>query len=230
MDSLTLVRKTIKHAPRLTREEEIGCWRKMRAGCDASRQKLFESNVYWAVSMAKAFEKKYRGMPCSLELDDAIQAALKGLYCCLDQYDGSRCRLMTYSYWWIWKELMYAMRNNTTIHIPHYMQDRIKNAKMNKEQLSSGMRFVLSLDNPHPDFEEQFVIQDERNFFEDDFLENEKLKINMKKLPQQYFEVLYMRFWGRKTLKQVANIYGVSSERIRQIEKKAIERLRELLA
>ena len=63
--------------------------------------------------------------------------------------------------------------------------------------------------------------------------ENEKRKSLMTEirgLPSRYKIVIVERFYGGKTLEEIGKIFNVGSERIRQMEKKAMRRLRERMS
>lgn len=80
------------------------------------------------------------------------------------------------------------------------------------------------------------LIADENSFFEDDVLTDLMLsdfrKILKDVLTEKELDVISLRFGigggEAKTLEEVGNIYGVTRERIRQIESKAIRKLRRL--
>ncbi len=45
-------------------------------------------------------------------------------------------------------------------------------------------------------------------------------------VPEQYHEILRLRYWENMTLDDIGGLYGISLERVRQIENKAIRELR----
>lgn len=55
---------------------------------------------------------------------------------------------------------------------------------------------------------------------------DEEIEVAMAKLSERFRDVLRMRFWDRMTLREIAGILGVTHERIRQIEAKALRILR----
>lgn len=65
----------------------------------------------------------------------------------------------------------------------------------------------------------------------DTFVVEEMLKQGIKSLPPNQQKVLNLRFYEepKKTHKEISSILNISSERVRQIEKEALEKLRKLI-
>lgn len=57
-------------------------------------------------------------------------------------------------------------------------------------------------------------------------MRSERLRKAVKRLPKQMRKVLEARFWGGESLRQIAERFGLSGERIRQIEVMALRKLR----
>ena len=82
--------------PLLTREQEIDLAKKIEGGDSRAKNKMIQSNLRLAISIAK----KYHGKGCSLE--DLIQESNMGLIKAVDRFDWRKgFKFSTYAYWWI---------------------------------------------------------------------------------------------------------------------------------
>jgi RNA polymerase primary sigma factor len=82
--------------PLLTREEEVELAKKIEAGDRHAKDRMIQSNLRLAISVAK----KYQSKGCSLE--DLIQESNMGLIKAVDRFDWRRgFKFSTYAYWWI---------------------------------------------------------------------------------------------------------------------------------
>jgi RNA polymerase sigma factor (sigma-70 family) len=234
MDSQTTLQHALDNAPRYTRDEEIALWRSMRRGSKSARQKLFASCIPWAVSRATYFYAKYRGRPYSLELEDATQEALRGLLYSLNKFNAKKSRLTSYSTWWIWQYMMRALQNNSAIHLPPKVIEQKRKWQNAQHELPSGLRTVISLDDPLPDcdggvtFNLSGVAAYTDPSLTRDILEAETLHAKMRFLPERQREILYRRYWLGETLDEIAVSYRFTRERARQIQNQALAKLREL--
>lgn len=234
MESLETLQYALDNSPRFTREEELVLWRSMRRGSKSARQKLFASCTPWAVDRAKSFVQKYRGQPYSLDSDDAIQEALCGLNHALNKWNAKMARLTTYSTWWMSQYMMRAMQNNSVIHLPPKVIEQKRRWQNEQHELPSGMRTVISLDDPLPDCDGGVTLNlSGVAAYTDpsltrDILEAETLHAKMRFLPERQREILYRRYWLGETLNDVADRYGFTRERARQIQNQALAKLREL--
>lgn len=82
--------------PLLSREEEVVLAKKIEAGDHRAKNKMIESNLRLAISIAKKFQQK----GCSLE--DLIQESNMGLMKAVERFDWRKgFKFSTYAYWWI---------------------------------------------------------------------------------------------------------------------------------
>ena len=82
--------------PLLTREQEIDLAKKIEEGDSRAKNKMIQSNLRLAISIAK----KYQSKGCSLE--DLIQESNMGLIKAVDRFDWRKgFKFSTYAYWWI---------------------------------------------------------------------------------------------------------------------------------
>ena len=95
----------------LTREEEVELSKKIEKGDPLARQKLIESNLRLAVSIAK----KYQNFGC--DLPDLIQESNIGLMKAVEKFDWRRgFRFSTYATWWIRQSVRrHVTANSSTI-------------------------------------------------------------------------------------------------------------------
>ena len=82
--------------PLLSREEEVTLAKKIEAGDPRAKNKMIESNLRLAISIAKKYQQK----GCSLE--DLIQESNMGLMKAVERFDWRKgFKFSTYAYWWI---------------------------------------------------------------------------------------------------------------------------------
>jgi len=100
----------------LTREEEVELSKRIEAGDNYARQRLIESNLRLAVSIAK----KYQHFGCALP--DLIQESNIGLIKAVEKFDWRRgFRFSTYATWWIRQSVRrHVTANSSTIRIPSH--------------------------------------------------------------------------------------------------------------
>ncbi len=95
-DALQSYFSTVGRYPLLTREEEVELAQKAEAGDTRARNKMIQSNLRLAISVAK----KYQSKGCSLE--DLIQESNLGLIKAVNRFDWRKgFKFSTYAYWWI---------------------------------------------------------------------------------------------------------------------------------
>ena len=106
--------KEISGIPLLTREQEADLARRARAGDEAAKARLIESNLRLVVQVARRYLN--RGLP----LPDLIEEGNLGLLRAVDKFDPERgLRFSTYGVWWIRQAIVRALANQArTIRIP----------------------------------------------------------------------------------------------------------------
>ncbi len=109
----------------LTREEEVELSKKIEKGDPLARQRLIESNLRLAVSIAK----KYQNFGC--DLPDLIQESNIGLMKAVEKFDWRRgFRFSTYATWWIRQSVRrHVTANSSTIRIPSHARGLISKIK-----------------------------------------------------------------------------------------------------
>ena len=209
-----------------------------------AREHLIKANTRLVVSIAKRYLR--RGVPFL----DLIQEGNLGLMKAVGKYDYQRgFRFSTYATWWIRQTITRAIADQArTIRVPVHMVDQIRHLyrkihameqEMGRpptnEELAEAsdlpLRKVnwmlrvswlpLSLDSP---------VNENDNEAELGKLLIEKIEEVLESLPVREARILRLRFGlenGRiHTLEEVGRKFGLTRERIRQIETKALRRLR----
>ena len=88
--------KEVGRHPLLTREQEVQLAKAIEAGDKSARDKMVQSNLRLAISIAKQYNKS----GCSLE--DLIQESTVGLMEAVDRFDWRKgFKFSTYACWWI---------------------------------------------------------------------------------------------------------------------------------
>lgn len=113
-DATRIYLSEIGRAQLLTADEEKSLTRAARSGCEASRQRMIESNLRLVVKIARAYIK--RGLP----LLDLVEEGNLGLIRAVEKFDPDRgCRFSTYATWWIRQSVERAIMNQCrTVRLP----------------------------------------------------------------------------------------------------------------
>ena len=259
-DALSAYLAEINKIPLLTNEEEYECAVAARAGDEAARQKLVQSNLRFVVNVAKKYQNQ--GIP----LIDLISEGNIGLMNAADRFNPDLgYHFISYAVWWIRQAILKAIceksrmirlplnRANELVQIEK-LRKRIDVAMTDSEELehiSSAMgidretvseimnaaRDVVSLDTPVDNVRGidslGDLIEDNRYESPEDFAVNSALSSDINALlgtlSDREAEIIKLRYGlgGNKpmSLKEVGEVFGLTKERIRQIEKKAIKRL-----
>ena len=106
----------IKKAPLLDKDTETVLARKALAGDAVAQNKLVESNLRFAVQVAK----QYQGM--GLELEDLIQVANLGLFEAVKRFDPDRgVKFISFAVWYVRAELQKALNDlSRVVRIPSH--------------------------------------------------------------------------------------------------------------
>lgn len=116
-DSLQEYLKEIGRHKLLTGKEEIELARAMKAGDEAARRKLIQSNLRLVVSIAKHY------MNNGLSFQDLIQEGSIGLIRAAEKFDPEKgFKFSTYATWWVRQAITRALSNKSrTIRVPVHM-------------------------------------------------------------------------------------------------------------
>ena len=238
-DPVRMYLKEIGKVPLLTAEEEQDLAKRMTEGDEEARKKLTEANLRLVVSIAKRYVG--RGM---LFLD-LIQEGNLGLIRAVEKFDYTKgYKFSTYATWWIRQAITRAIADQArTIRIPVHMVETINKVIRVSRQLlqelghdPSAEEIAQAMDLPPEKVREILKVAQEH---EEASAPSEVASLSL--LREQLFDVmdtltprekkvLELRFGltdGRtRTLEEVGREFGVTRERIRQIEAKALRKLR----
>lgn len=215
--------KEVEKIPLLSREEEYNLAVLAKQGDSAARNKLVEANSRFVISVAKKFQG--RGLP----LEDLISEGNIGLLTAVDKFEPEKgFHFISYAVWWIRQSIMKAIA------------DKSRMVRLPVNRLDEAEKYsvdVCSLDVPVNEGDDTTV----GDFIESPALgpENEVLEKNLSEsidrildgLSEREREIIMLRYGLRNheqlSLKEVGDIYGLTKERIRQIEKNVIARISE---
>ena len=233
-DPVRMYLKEIGQVKLLSAEEEVELAKRVSEGDQEAKNKLTEANLRLVVSIAK----KYSGR--GLHILDLIQEGNTGLIRAVDKFDWTKGnKFSTYATWWIRQAITRAIADQArTIRVPVHMVEVINKATRCNRKLVQELGREPTMEEIAAELglpvEIGSFVEDERTPGPADATSNallaEALKEILGTLTEREADVLRMRFGmydGRThTLEEVGQIFGVTRERIRQIENKAIRKLR----
>ena len=245
-DPVRMYLKEIGRINLLTSDEEFEYAQRAVQGDEEAKKILAESNLRLVVSIAKRYVG--RGM---LFLD-LIQEGNIGLMKAVEKFDPTRgYKFSTYATWWIRQAVTRAIADQArTIRVPVHMVETINKLARVQRQLTQELnreptdeeiaeRLGISIDKVREVYKIsqdpvslETPIGEEDDSHLGDFIRElkEELKEVLSTLTEREEKVLRLRFGlddGQcRTLEEVGQIFGVTRERIRQIEAKALRKLR----
>ena len=246
-DPVRMYLKEIGKVPLLSADEEIELAKRMEQGDEEAKKRLCEANLRLVVSIAKRYVG--RGM---LFLD-LIQEGNLGLIKAVDKFDYRKgYKFSTYATWWIRQAITRSIADQArTIRIPVHMVETIYGREPTPEEIAAEMNISVekvreiqkiaqepvSLETPIGEEEDSHL----GDFIPDDdvpapaeaaafsMLKEQLIEV-LDTLTEREQKVLKLRFGledGRaRTLEEVGKEFDVTRERIRQIEAKALRKLR----
>ncbi|MCR5761613.1 MAG: RNA polymerase sigma factor RpoD/SigA [Sphaerochaetaceae bacterium] len=223
-NSLSTYLREVERIPLLNREQEYDLAIKAKNGDREARAKLVESNSRFVISIAKQFQG--RGLP----LSDLISEGNVGLLVAIDKFEPETGNhFISYAIWWIRQSILKALNEKSRmVRLP---ANKIKDADI------YGIN-VTSLDTPINDEEDSSlgdVIQSSEDSPEDTVVEQsltEAIDKALSSFDEKERDIIIRRFGLHNTepmsLQEIGTLYGVTKERIRQIEKKVLTSMREI--
>lgn len=143
LDAVQLYLRQIGRSPLLSAAQEVQYGRLARAGDEASRRRMIESNLRLVVKIARRY--LHRG----LSLLDLIEEGNLGLMHAVSKFDPDRgFRFSTYATWWIRQNMERALMNQTrTVRLPvHVIKEMNRYLKI-KHILSRHQRRSASVEH-----------------------------------------------------------------------------------
>jgi RNA polymerase sigma factor (sigma-70 family) len=245
---LGLYLEEIRAYPLLDQEEEAAIGRRISGAMNEAAARLVESNLRFVAKIAREYQSL--GMP----LEDLLGEGNLGLIHAAKRFDPAKGhRFITYASWWIRKMILVALaRHLSPVRVPNYQRRKMASqraeAEASQERRAAGApgpvpdpRLLhcraVSLDDPiGPNGRRTFVeaLSEERSVDpESELIRKESLAHVtqlLSSLNTRERAVLSRRFGlsnaGEETLKDLGSDLGLTRERVRQIEKEAIVKLR----
>jgi len=226
-EALQIYRKELTRIKPLSKEQELELARRASFGDKKAREKLIAANLKLVISVAERYQN--RGLP----LADLIQEGNIGLVKALEKFDHTRgCRFATYAYWWVLNAIMKAVgEHSVTLEVPAHAVEGLRDVEL----LDGKYVVMTSLDGLDAQQPHEELLEANKTGFEEKQQKPSRIELLRRALhrvglTQKEREILKLRYGlnGDRphTLKQVAQIFNITRERVRQIELRAIEKLR----
>jgi RNA polymerase primary sigma factor len=223
--------RELRRIPLLGAEEEQACARQAAQGDEKARQRLIQSNLRFVILVAKRYRN--RGVP----MEDLVNEGNIGLIRAVGRFDPDRgIRFVSYAVCWIRQAILKAIRENGgLIRVP---RSRPGELPRTVELRMQAMQRTISLDSPVAGMEDAepvgACLEDRSAPKPEESAVGASLKDELGSvlagLSAREASILQSRFGldGRRrtSLLEAGRKHGLSKERVRQIEKKALRRIR----
>lgn len=236
----------------VNREEELKLFYKYRDHKDLdARNKLIESGLRFVVKVAQKFSKDLEHQKT------LISAGNEGLLVAVDRYDPTRgTRYLSYATWWVMLYIREEIHRSSVVSVPIWrkksqrkvqtVQEKLReklgrDASFEEIQEETGFSVNQIKDVLH-DKHQMVPLEYESDIEAESHLERDAINKTADRLVFQIMMHLPIRerfivqaYYGFITdppmsLKQIATILNISSERVRQIKIEALSVLRRSLA
>lgn len=192
------------------------------------RNRIMTSNMRLVSMVAKRFT-----IPRGMSHSDLVQQGVPGLVLAVERFDASRgCAFSTYATWWIRHCIRRALDDTANpVRIPVHALDAKPGTPAGDN--AAAARRMCSLDAPSSQGDDARPWAEYLEAEGDDALESalhaeatERVRAALEALPPKLRQVVELRFWQDKTLKDVGESRGMSREWTRVLEAEALNLLR----
>ncbi len=248
MDPVQHYLREIGRVQLLTPKEEIELARLIEKGDRAAREKMIQSNLRLVVYIAKHYASRSYG----LSLLDLIQEGNLGLFKAVERYNWRRgVRFPTYARWWIRQAITQAIRHqapDVNPVISKYTQARERLLReLGRDPEPEEVADSLDVDIDDVQLMAELLEESEESPVREEPYEDgglmPLLPMDRKALTGHLTEILHelspreqeilsLRFGltddEPRTLEEIGKRFHLTRERVRQIENRAIEKIRKL--
>jgi RNA polymerase primary sigma factor len=226
--TMGLYLQDLRRIPRLSAEEEQACARGAAEGDEKARQRLIRANLRFVILVARRYRN--RGVP----LEDLVNEGNIGLIQAAGRFDPERnVRFVSYAAFWIRQAIVKAIHENGgMIRVPR------GSVSEQAQRMRDAAWRMVSLDGPSAGREDAdsvgACLEDPGAAKPEEVLVgaslNDELGAVLAGLSDRESSIIRDRFGlagrARTSLLEVGRKHGVSKERVRQIEKKALRKIR----
>lgn len=215
MDVTAVYKRTLRQCQFYDRAHERFLWAMMQWGSVWAQQELVRSVLPLAAALAAKFP-----VTAGVDRNDLIQQGSIGALRAVEKFHPDHGRLTTYAYPWIRQKIQYHLtRYGHAVTLPNQVSER------NLEQYRAARRHgqVEDYADGRLQYRHDFTDVD---LAEDRAADRDALVKALYVLSDREVDILCRRASG-ENLKQIAASYGVTRERIRQLEAQALRRARE---
>ncbi len=215
--------------PDLPRHEFVRLARQSRQGDLNARDHIVKHNMRLVIKIAFQQTKKQK----KITVEELILPGIEGLHEAIKKFDFSRNNtFQTYAYWWIRTKMGKYIRDNySLIRVPDNVHNKGYGAEWHLRQSSK-----IDLDSPIANNEDgpmYFEIEDRDALNSLDQIGDEKVlgfsKEALLELSDREQTIIQLRFFEDYTLQEVADLFDISRERIRQLQQRAVEKMESYL-
>ena len=177
----------------------------------------------------------YRGrFKNRMSWDDFSQESFVAMTKAVASFDASKTKFVSwYSKYVVWHVGRYWESSGTAIRLPNYIWDSLRTMGEKERMPLIGLAFQGSLNEKVKDDEADSItvldnLSDPINYSDlaidqaDQASLKQIISLALADLPERSRDILQRRYFDEETLEQVGDLYGITRERIRQIQAKAI--------
>lgn len=179
------------------------------------------------VGLVWTLVNRYRGLATvAYDTDDMFSEGFLGLVRAAETYDSTLGAFSTHAFWWIRQNVLRGVSNQSrTVRVPCHRLEQHRAAGTSPAR-------TLSLDATMGEDGAAYV---DRLSYEDEtdpaeLHDHRVLESMLSVLDTREQAIVRARFWGERTLSDIGRDFGVTRERIRQLEAIAIKKLRAQMA